>query len=82
MTIAPSIKWVETDKDVRMVFNFTDKYEAINITNPAGQVDNNTLTTIDEAEWKTGDYQMRNDTQNDTRKKEFEIVVNGKDSRR
>jgi len=82
MSMTQSIWWTPTDKDVRMVFNFTDKYEAINVTTGAGQVANNTLTTIDEADWKTGDYQMRNDTQNDTRPKEFEIVINGKDSKR
>ena len=67
---------------MRLVFNFTDTYEAINVTNSAGQVDNNTLTTVAEADWKTGDYQMRNDTNNGTKDKEFEIVVNGKDSSR
>ena len=62
MSLQQSIWWKETDKDVRMVFNFTDTYEAINVTTGAGQIANNTLTTIDEEDWKTGDYQMRNDT--------------------
>ena len=82
MTMDPSINWAETDKDVRMVFNFTETREAINVTSSSGQVDNNTLTTIDEADWQTGDYQMRNDTNNGTVNKEFEIVFNCKRSKR
>jgi len=37
----------------------------VNITADYGKgdlIDNNTLTTVDAAELKSGDYQMRNDT--------------------
>jgi hypothetical protein len=62
-----------------MVFNFTETREAINVTTSTnGLFDNNTLTTKAEADWITGDHQMRNDTNNGTKDKEFEIVVNGK----
>ena len=62
-----------------MVFNFTEKREAVNITTNYGgsgsiQIENNTLA----AGTKSGDYQLRNAT--DVR--EFEILLNGKDKTR
>ena len=62
-----------------MVFNFTEKTEAVNITTNYGgdgsiQIANNTLASGT----KSGDYQLRNAT--DVR--EFEILFNGKDTSR
>jgi len=81
MKIEMSEKWESTDKDIRLVFNFTEKREAVNITTKYGgkdsvQIANNTLTTLNT--WKTGDYQLRNQTDF----KEFEVVFNGKDKTR
>jgi len=69
---------------VRLVFNFTEKREAVNITNNYGGtgavlVANNTLGTKAAADFIPGDMQMRNTTiVGEEWKKEFEFVVNGK----
>lgn len=79
LKIEVSERWETTDKDIRMVFNFTEKTEAVNITTNYGgagsiQIENNTLATGT----KSGDYQLRNATE----VREFEILINGKDTTR
>lgn len=59
MKIEISEMWADTDKDVNLVFNFTEKREAVNITTNYGgsgsvQIANNTLSTL--SSWKSGDY--------------------------
>lgn len=59
MKIEISEMWEATDKDVNLVFNFTEKREAVNITTNYGgsgsvQIANNTLSTL--SSWKSGDY--------------------------
>ena len=71
--------WDTADKDVRLVFNHTEQREAINITTKYGsgvQIENNTLSTL--TSFSSGDYQMRNATEI----REFEILINGKDTER
>ena len=74
-----STRWEASDKDIKMVFNFTEQREAVNITTNFGgagsvQIENNTLA----AGTKSGDYQLRNATE----VREFEILLNGKDKTR
>ena len=84
MKIEVSEMWETTDQNVNLVFNFTESREAINITTNYGSgadsvlIENNTLSSLQEADWKSGDFQMRNSTDI----KEFEIVINGKDTSR
>jgi len=81
MKIEISEMWEADDKNVNLVFNFTEKREAINITSNYGGsgsvlIANNTLTTL--SEYKSGDFMMRNSTTI----KEWEMVINGKDKTR
>lgn len=79
MKLEVSEMWATDDKDIRMVFNFTEKREAVNITTSYGtgtQIANNTLSTL--STWSSGDYQLRNATE----LREFEILINGKDASR
>jgi len=81
MKIEVSEMWDTNDKDIRMIWNHTEKREAVNITSHYGGADtilvnNNTLTTL--STWSSGDFQMRNATE----VREFEILINGKDATR
>ena len=77
MKIEVSEMWETTDQNVNLVFNFTESREAINITTNYGSgadsvlIENNTLSTLPEADWKSGDFQMRNSTDI----KEFELFM-------
>ena len=61
--------------------NFTETREVLNFTTQFGSGDliaNGTLTSIAEADWQTGD----NIVYNDTETREFEFVINGKNTDR
>jgi hypothetical protein len=61
--------------------NFTETREVLNFTTQFGAGDliaNGTLTSIGESDWQTGD----NIVYNDTETREFEFVVNGKNTSR
>jgi len=98
MKIEISDRWAETDKNVNLVFNFTNSLEAVNITTAYGSGDliaNDTLSTVLAADLQSGDYTMRNTTlievtvegnttleDDPLNDKMFEVVINGKNSTR
>ena len=77
MKVEISERWVPTDHNMHLVFNFTEKREAVNITSNYGGaggvlVANNTLSTKNEVDWIPGDMQLRNTTiEGEEYKKEF-----------
>jgi hypothetical protein len=78
MKMEMSEKWADTDQYVHMVFNYTEKREAVNITThykgaTGVQIEAKDLTTIS-GTYNTGDYHLWNG-ENDP--KEFEIIVTG-----
>jgi len=85
MTMEASVRWEPTDKDVRLVFNFTEKREEVSITPDYGKgtrIANKTLVDVASADWKTGDYVIKNITGANKDPTYFEFVVNGKDKTR
>ena len=79
MYLQMSERWEETDLNTFLVFNFTAAREAVNITTNLGrgdQIPEGGLLTKSTNELVSGDYWFRNETD----PREFEIVVNGKES--
>jgi hypothetical protein len=79
MKFEVSENWETTDHNVLINMNFTETREVMNVTTDYGAGDliaNTTLTTKASTAWQTGDNICYNDT--DTR--QFEFVINGKNS--
>jgi hypothetical protein len=71
--------WETTDHNVLINMNFTETREVMNVTTGYGSGDliaNATLTSKASSDWQTGD----NICYNDTETREFEFVINGKNS--
>ena len=74
-----SSRWITTDKNLYLVFNFTDVREKVEfITGNNEIIENMTLTNITNTEWQTG----LNIVYNDTATREIHTVINGKNSSR
>ena len=79
MKIWVSEVWEETDQNVFLVFNFTESREAVNITSSYGrgeQLPDKSLIDKATADLVSGDNWVRNETD----RREFELVINGKDT--
>jgi hypothetical protein len=79
MKFEVSENWESTDHKIMINMNFTETREVMNVTTNYGSGDliaNATLTTKAESDWQTGD----NICYNDTETREFEFVINGKNS--
>jgi hypothetical protein len=76
--ITRSPKWLETDKNVHLVFNFTDVREKVEVMAGGEIIENKTLISKAASKWETGD----NVIYNDTAVREIHLNVNGKNASR
>lgn len=76
LQIDQSIRWQSADKNVYLVFNFTDVREKVEFKIGNDIIDNTTLISKTNAQWQTGD----NIVYNATEVREIHTVFNGKNS--
>jgi len=78
LEITRSVKWQETDKNVHLVFNFTDVRENVEVIAGGEIIENKTLISKSASKLETGD----NVIYNDTAVREIHLNVNGKNASR
>lgn len=75
MKIEISDKWLPTDKNIHIMTNFTDRREALEVRNNFGKlIKNETYLNKTEDQYLSGDNVIYNQTE----KREFYMVFNGK----
>ena len=74
MQIKLSPKWLQTDKNLYMVMNFSDVRAEVDVITGGQIVPNMTLVNKTATQWQTGD----NVIYNDTATKQIHLVINGK----
>jgi len=78
LQLTRSPKWLPTDANLHLVFNFTDVREKVEVVAGGDIIPNRTLIEKPKIQWETGD----NVVYNETAVREIHINVNGKNSSR
>ena len=78
MQIDLSQRWISTDNNINLVFNFTDARAKFDTITGGYNVPNGTLVTTNEALLQTGDNVLYNETEI----RQYHLLINGKNASR